>query len=179
MKRPLTGGELALAASVFAGGLDPGPIRLSALKLLPFQHPRIVMAGAGTVWFGRAVPADFAEGSVADRALLLHELTHLAQEQAGMEVWVRGVGAHVGAFLARRSAYDYDRGPGRLAGRPFEHQAAIVEDAYRMLHGVEPRRPGARLDDLLAALGHASRRAASRSASAILGAPPLLRTPLR
>ena len=175
--RALTASETALAAAVFGPALDPAPVRLSSARLHPFQPRRVVMAVGQTVWFGRPVPADLATSPVTARALLLHELTHLAQEQAGMDVWVRGVGAHVRAFLTRTDPYAYALGPAPLLGRPFEHQAAMVEDAYRMISGVPPRRAGARLSDLLAALGHPAR--ASFTASFSFGAPPLLNTPLR
>ena len=135
------------------------------------------MAVGQTVWFGGNVPPDIAGAPVPARALLLHELTHLAQEQAGMDVWVRGAGRHAWSFLTRTDPYAYDRSAAPLRGRPFEHQAAMIEDAYRMREGIPPRRAGARLEALLAALGHDDR--ARRSASFTLGAPPLLRTPLR
>ena len=139
------------------------------------------MAVGQTVWFGRAVPGNLAARSVPTRALLLHELTHLAQEQAGMDVWVRGAGVHAWAFLTRSDPYAYETNAAPLSGRPFEHQAAMIEDAYRMTNGVPPRRAGARLADLLAALGHDTDHPAraSRTASLSFGAPPLLRTPLR
>ena len=177
--RPLTPGERALAAAVFGPALDPRPIGLRGDRFSRFQPRGAVLAEADRVWFGDLLVPDFAAAPVAARALLVHELTHCAQAQAGMDLWVRGAGAHLRAVLTRRSAYDYDRGPALLAGRPFEHQAALLEDAYRMLHGVPPRREGAALPMLLAALGHASRARASASASLSLGAPPLLSTPLR
>ena len=139
------------------------------------------MAVGQTVWFGASVPDDLAARSVPARALLLHELTHLAQEQAGMDVWVRGAGVHALAFLTRTDPYAYETSRAPVLGRPFEHQAAMIEDAYRMTCGVPPRRAGARLEDLLAALGHEAPYPvrASRTASLSFGAPPLLRTPLR
>ena len=140
------------------------------------------MAPGQTLWFGQALPRNFADEPVPVRALLLHELTHSAQDQAGMDLIVRGLAAHVGAFLRRESAYDYARTSAPILGRPFEHQAAMVEDAYRLAHGVPPRRTGARLEDLLAALGHSSHLPGARDramASLNFAAPPLLRTPLR
>ena len=94
-----------------------------------------------------------------------------------MDVWVRGAGRHAWSFLTRTDPYAYETTAAPLAGRPFEHQAAIIEDAYRMREGIPPRRAGARLEALLATLGHDDR--ARRSASLTLGAPPLLNTPLR
>ena len=181
--RPLTSGERAIARAVFGDALDPALIELRGDKFAPFQPTGAVLAEARRVWFGPLLPRDFAAASVPMRALLVHELTHCAQARAGMDLWVRGVGAHLRAFVTRRSAYDYDRGPAPLLGRPFEHQAAMVEDAYRMVRGVPPRRAGATLPALLEALGHAPGHAsgarASLSASLSLGAPPLLNTPLR
>ena len=162
-------------------------IELRGDRFTRFQPRGSVLAEARRVWFGPLLPADFAASPVPMRALLVHELTHCAQARVGMDLWVRGVGAHVRAALTRRSAYAYGLGPAPLRGRPFEHQAAMIEDAYRMLHGVPPRRAGASLPDLLAALGHAPHQAprhasdarASLSASFSFGAPPLLNTPLR
>ena len=177
--RFLTLGERALVAAVFGSALDPGAITLRGDKFAWFQPDGSVLAEARRVWFGPLLPPDFADAAVPMQALLVHELTHCAQARAGMDLWVRGIGAHVRAFVTRRSGYDYARGPAPLLGRPFEHQAAMVEDAYRMLRGHPPRRPGAELGDLLAALGHDPSARASFSASLSLGAPPLLSTPLR
>ena len=170
-----------MAARVFGDALDPRVIELRADRFVWFQPRGSVLAEARRVWFGPLLPFDFARAGVPMQALMLHELTHCAQAAAGMELWVRGVGAHLRAALTRTSAYDYDRGAAPLRGRPFEHQAAIVEDAWRMGHGVPPRRAGAKLGALLAALGHphALDARASLSASPSLGAPPLLNTPLR
>ena len=179
LERPLTIGERAICAAVFGAALDADAITLTGAKFTRFQPAGSVLAEARRVWFGPLLPDDFAGASVPMRALLVHELTHCAQARAGMDLWVRGVGAHLRAFLTRRSAYDYDPGPAPLPGRPFEHQAAMLEDAYRMLHGAPPRRAGAELGALLSALGHARGARASLTASLSLGAPPLLRTPLR
>lgn len=170
-----------MAARVFGGALDARAIELRGDRFAWFQPRGSVLAEARRVWFGPLLPPDFAREGVPMQALLLHELTHCAQAAAGMELWVRGVGAHLRAAVTRRSAYDYDRGPAPLLGRPFEHQAAIVEDAWRMGHGAPPRRAGARLGALMAALGHAQAfdARASFNASLSLGAPPLLNTPLR
>ena len=170
-----------MAARVFGEALDPGVIELRGDRFVWFQPRGSVLAEARRVWFGPLLAPDFARASVPIQALLLHELTHCAQAAAGMDLWVRGVGAHLRAAITRVSAYAYDREPAPLRGRPFEHQAAIVEDAWRMLSGVPPRRTGARLGALLAALGHdqALDARASFSASPSLGAPPLLNTPLR
>jgi hypothetical protein len=177
ISRFLTANERALAAAALGPALDASRVRLTARRL-PLQPRGVVMAPRSTVWLGEAYRDDFADAPVAARALLLHELTHCAQHQAGMMPWARGALAHGRAYLTGRSAYTYALTPAPLAGRPFEHQATMVEDAYRMLHGLPPRRAGASLPALLTALGQPPERA-SLSASLSLGAPPLLRTPLR
>lgn len=175
-ERGLTPKEAALAARVFGAALDTAPVRLTAGRL-PFQPRRVVMAPWNKVYFGAPLQPDYTGAPPALKALWLHELTHCAQYQAGMNLVLRGAFAHGLAFVQRRSAYDYALGPAPMTGRPFEHQAAIVEDAFRVMAGLEPRRSGARGEDLARALGH--RDLASARASLSLGAPPLLSTPLR
>ncbi|MBB4659727.1 hypothetical protein [Parvularcula dongshanensis] len=147
-------------------------------RRLPFQPFGLIVAPAQTIFFGPHLRPDYADAPRSVQAVFLHEMTHCAQAQAGMDLIPRGIGAHASARFLGRSAYAYDPSPAPLVGRPFEHQAAMVEDAWRMLGGLLPRHADARLPDLLAALGHAD-VLASRTASLSFGAPPLLRTPLR
>ncbi|WP_156032593.1 hypothetical protein [Parvularcula oceani] len=178
--RGLAAAERAMAASVFGAALDTASVRLKAGRL-PFQPRGVVMAPWNGIYWGRPLPRDFTAAPPAIQALLLHELTHCAQYQAGMDLIARGAFAHGRAWLTGRSAYAYRVTEAPLGRRPFEHQAAIVEDAWRLLSGLPPRREGARLAPLLAALGHAEAEEvrASFSASVNFGAPPLLNTPLR
>jgi len=125
-ERRLTDGERLLAASVFGAALDPGAVRLRCAKWFMFQPAWVTMAPDGDVWFhpnSGLWRDDFATEILPYRALLVHELTHCWQVQAGRRlVWERRPFARYGYALA--------------AGKPFaaygiEQQAMIVEHAYR------------------------------------------------
>jgi len=130
-QRPLTPGERALAASAFGPALDPDPVTLRLGKWFPFQPRRVVMAPDGHVWFHPDGPEwreDFAAASLASRALLIHELTHVWQHQCGIFLPLR-----------RRPFARYAYLP-VTPGKPFaaygiEQQACIVADAFLLAHG--------------------------------------------
>ncbi len=128
--RPLSFGEIALAASVFGDALDVARVRLNRAKWFLFQPKRVTMAPDGHVWFhpkGNNWSSDFSCETLPLRALFVHELVHCWQHQRGINLILRR------PPFAR---YDYVL----LPGKPFERygleqQACIVEDAYRLREG--------------------------------------------
>ena len=81
--------------------------------------------------------ADFS-GSTSDAAWLIHELTHAWQHQAHMWVRLRGV-------LYRNYGYgDLDKARRTFLSYGVEQQASIVEDYFRLTHGLNLRKDKAR-----------------------------------
>lgn len=124
--RPLTPGEVALAASVFGDALDVRRVTLRRAKFWMLQPVWVVMAPDGHIWFhpdGHAWSEDFSAAPLHARALFVHELVHVWQRQCGIRLWLRRYP------LAR---YRYRLVPGKPFARyGIEQQACIVEDAYR------------------------------------------------
>lgn len=99
----------------------------------------IVVRGDKIFW--PDLPADLT-GNPAQLALLAHELTHVWQYRNGLTLWRY--------LLRERGRYRYHLGPLKPFGDyGYEQQAAMVEDAVRLMHGLKPRyNLGARLSDL-------------------------------
>jgi len=135
--RPLTQGERQIAESVFDHAIDLDRVRLHRAKWWPFQPRHYIMAPDGHIWFhpeGGAWRDDFALASLDLQALLVHELTHVWQRQAGVNLILR---RH--PFCR----YAYDLEPGKPLSRyGIEQQAMIVEHAFRL------RRQGAAAERL-------------------------------
>jgi len=129
--RPLTAGERVIAAEVFGPALDPEPVRLRRAKWFMFQPAWVTMAPDGDIWChpnGGVWCDDFSRGPLWQRALFVHEMTHVWQHQSGINL-----------ILKRRPFTPYAYLP-LVPGRPFaaygiEQQAVIVEDAYRLSQG--------------------------------------------
>lgn len=129
--RALTPGERAIAADVFGDALDREPVRLRRAKWFMFQPAWVTMAPDGDIWChpnGGVWSDDFSLGPLWQRALFVHELTHVWQHQCGINL-----------ILKRRPFTPYAYLP-LVPGRAFadygiEQQAVIVEDAYRLSQG--------------------------------------------
>lgn len=129
--RPLTAGERDIARAVFGDALDPEPVRLRRAKWFMFQPAWVTMAPDGDIWChpnGGVWAEDFSTGPLWQRALFVHEMTHVWQHQSGINL-----------ILKRRPFTPYAYLP-VTPGKPFalygiEQQAVIVEDAYRLSQG--------------------------------------------
>ena len=129
--RPLTGGERALAASVFGSAIDPSPVRINRRRWWPLQPRRTVMAPDGQLWFHPESPLwreDFSDSNVGAQALFVHEMVHVWQHQRG--IWLP---------VARHPfcRYRYRLTPGWPLHRyGLEQQAEIVRHAFLLSEGV-------------------------------------------
>lgn len=135
--RPLTGGEVDLARSMFGDALDYAPVRVHRRCWWPLQPRRVVMAPDGAIWFHPESPdyhADFSAAPRAAQGLFIHELVHVWQHQTGL-------------FLPWRR-HPFCRYAYRLEpGRPFHHygieqQAEIVRHAFLAAGAAPPGRGG-------------------------------------
>ena len=130
MERPLTQGEVSLAASMFGDAIDYKPVRIRRRKWAFFQPRDTVMAPRGHIHFhpaGDQWRDDFAAASLTDQGLFIHEMTHVWQHQRGVVL-----------PLARHPfcRYDYTLKPGwTLARYGIEQQAEIVRHAFLLRQG--------------------------------------------
>lgn len=76
--RPLTEGEIALAAGVFGDAIDYRRVRIVQAKWAFFQPRHVVMAPRGSIHFhpkGHLYRDDFAAAALGDQGLFIHEMT--------------------------------------------------------------------------------------------------------
>ncbi|MBW3559031.1 MAG: hypothetical protein KY449_04565 [Proteobacteria bacterium] len=136
--RPLTPGERALCLETFGAELDLDRVRLWSCPPLAWTTGRPFCAG-GWLWPGRRLlvyppaqaHADFAEATLWDQSVFLHEMTHVWQSQQGVNLLWAKLRAGDGA-----AAYAYELTPGCLwAGFNIEQQAMLVQHAFLQRRG--------------------------------------------
>jgi hypothetical protein len=130
--RPLTGGEIALARTVFGDAIDYAPVRIHRRKWFPFQPRQVAMAPMGHIHFhpaGNQWSEDFAADLTWRQALFLHEMTHVWQAQKRGR-WYLVLMRH--PFCR----YPYSLMPGRrFEDYGLEQQAEIVRHAFLIRSG--------------------------------------------
>ena len=136
MRRALTAGETALAASVFGDAIDYARVSLARKKWAFFQPRDTVMAPRGCIHFhpkGELWCDDFAHAPLDQQGLFIHEMVHVWQHQRGIFLplvrhpWCR---------------YDYALKPGLTLKRyGIEQQGEIVRHAFLLRKGAKV--PGA------------------------------------
>lgn len=128
--RRLTAGETALAGEVFGPALDAARVRI-LFHCVGFLG-RAFVAGPGLiVWPAREASPDFACAPLADRAVFVHELVHVWQAQAGINLILGKLRAGDGP-----AAYAYDlSGRVDFARLNIEQQAMVVQHAFELRHG--------------------------------------------
>ncbi len=133
--RSLSEGEAALLNEVFGSALDVSRLRIWSCPILNWTTRRAFCAG-GWLWPGKslllyptkAALADFAGSRtpISATATFVHECTHAAQSQAGVNLlWAK--------LKAGDSddSYRYALGPdSRWEGLNIEQQAMVVEHAF-------------------------------------------------
>ncbi|MXP42794.1 vgr related protein [Altererythrobacter soli] len=137
-ERRLTGGEIALARSVFGDAIDYARVTIRRRKWFPFQPRRVTMAPRGHIHFHPLASHycdDFSQASLVRAGLFIHEMTHVWQTQTRGDLYLL---LHRHPFCS----YDYSLKPGwRLERYGIEQQAEIVRHAFLLRNGV--RLPGA------------------------------------
>ena len=125
--RPLTGGERALAASMFGDSIDYEPVRVHRRKYWPFHPKQAIMAPDGHIWVhpkGRLWSEDYSAAPLALQGLFIHEMTHVWQAQTRGRFYL---------VLMRHPFCRY--GYRMIEGRPFdryglEQQAEMVRHCF-------------------------------------------------
>lgn len=133
-ERPLTGGEITLARSIFGDAIDYAKVTIKRRKWFPFQPRKITMAPRGHIHFhpmGENYCEDFAQTNIFRQAHFIHEMTHVWQVQTRGDWYL----------VTRRmpwARYDYSLKPGwPLARYGIEQQAEIVKHAFLLRNGVK------------------------------------------
>ncbi len=130
--RRLMPGEIAMARSVFGDCIDYGmPKIYDANYNTNGQKDGEIITPDGNMYVPKTNSAyrdDYSEGTPANKAHFIYEMTHILQFQHGVNVAWRKVWE-----WAFGPGYDYQLQPGkRFEDYGIEQQAAIVEDNYRM-----------------------------------------------
>ncbi|NKI99323.1 vgr related protein [Novosphingobium sp. SG707] len=128
--RPLTPAERNMIAAMFGPALDPEPVRVIRRRWWWFQPRNVVMAPRGHLHFhpdSHFWHPCFAQGSLAAQGLFIHEMAHVWQHQAGMNLLLRRM-----PFCR----YDYALRPGAALGDyNIEQQAEIIRHTFLLRQG--------------------------------------------
>ena len=131
-ERALTSSEIDLAQSVFGDAIDYAQVKIAHHKWAFFQPKQTVMAPRGCIHFhpgGNLYCDDFCHADLDSQGLFIHEMTHVWQHQAGMNLVLR---RH--PFCR----YDYTLKPGRPLRRyGIEQQAEIVRHIFMLKAGAQ------------------------------------------
>ncbi|MES2740079.1 MAG: hypothetical protein V4754_03905 [Pseudomonadota bacterium] len=139
--RPLTRGEIDMAALVFGAAIDYARVRIHCRSYLWFglQDRHTVMAPNGAIYcMPPQYRADFSCQDARTRLLFMHEMVHVWQHQRGYRLRWHGLCLALGGAYASGRAYRYDA---RLSepDRAFsdfnmEQQAEIVTHYFGARH---------------------------------------------
>lgn len=84
--RNLTDGEKALAREIFGNNIDYDEVTINSHKYPPtlgFQPNDTVIAPNGNIYYPPGhygYDADISQGTIAQKALFIHEMTHVLQD---------------------------------------------------------------------------------------------------
>ena len=127
--RALAPSEQSLLPPTLAAG-----VALNRVRIVMGWHSPVAAIGRVTIVRGRRIFWAYAPPealSLAERAHLAHELTH---------VWQHMALKRTGPELLADRRYRYRLAPGKpFVGYGYEQQAAIVEDFVRVTNGAPPR----------------------------------------
>ena len=131
--RGLTSGERRLARSALGDAVRLDPVRLIGSPW-PFDRafvPGTVAGRQWIVWPARSLPDDIAIAPLWSQAMLVHELVHVWQAQAGVNLLIAKLRAGDGP-----AAYGYVADDDcRWDGLNIEQQAMAVEHRFRRSRG--------------------------------------------
>ena len=131
--RPLTAGERTMLRPIFRDGIDYGKVRVVDGEF-PFQPSGTYMTPRGHIYApGRLFREDFSLPSLSsgERAVFVHEMTHVWQYASGIDLVARAVVEFAKYRGAYEKAYPYRLEVGRdLVDYGMEQQASILEDYY-------------------------------------------------
>ena len=129
--RALADQEVALARTIFGEAIRYDAVRVHGAKYVFFQPDDVAMTPNGAIYLPPALYRPDFSLTLGDAAWLLHELTHVWQ-------WQRGVWVKLLAPFSRNYCYGSPRARPRYGRFNIEQQATLVEDYFRVTHGLRP-----------------------------------------
>lgn len=135
--RPLTPGEIALLGPIFRDGIDYAKVHVIN-NSFPLQPQNVYMTPRGHVYApGSLWQSDFSTLGAGNRAVFVHEMTHVWQYANGMDLIGQGVVAFTKYRGQYEKAYPYELAADRdLVDYGMEQQASIIEDYYLITAGL-------------------------------------------
>ena len=130
--RVLTVGERSLLAPIYRDSIEYGSVRVVRGRAFPLQGKTTIVTIGHAIYAPAPVYlADFSRGTEIDRAILVHEIAHVWQHDAGIDVVAGAMRALVATGGRYGRAYDYRLDPRRdLLDYGIEQQASILEHYY-------------------------------------------------
>lgn len=129
--RPLSAGEIAMAAALFGAAIDYSRVRIHNRRYLPLglQPRNCAMTPNGSIYFHRSCfRDDFSTGDAHAKHWFIHEMVHVWQHQLGYPVRLRGA-VRIGL------TYRYELGPDKtLADYNMEAQGDLLADYFVLKH---------------------------------------------
>lgn len=138
--RTLTQGEIGMLRPIFRDGVDYAQVRVID-NSFPLQPENVYMTPRGHIYApGPLWVEDFSQARHGQRAVFVHEMTHVWQFTNGMDL----IGAASVEYIKHRGAYEkaypYELAKDRdLVDYGMEQQASIIEDYFALT--VERQRP--------------------------------------
>jgi hypothetical protein len=132
--RPLTPGEIAMAALVFGTSIDYKRVRIHARRYMPFQPKNCCMTPNGSMYFHwSCFLPDYTRGDSPVVHWFLHEMAHVWQHQLGYAVRLRGA-------VRFGLSYGYDLASGKtLADFNMEAQGDLLADYFALKYLRSPK----------------------------------------
>ncbi len=129
--RPLTAGEVALLRPIFRDGIDYAKVHVIN-NSFPLQPQNVYMTPRGHVYApGDLWQTDFSTLRGGQRAVFVHEMTHVWQYANGMDLIGQGVVEFTKFRGQYEKAYPYELAADRdLVDYGMEQQASIIEDYF-------------------------------------------------
>ena len=134
--RPMTGGEIDMARSIFGAAVDYARVSIHGSGFLWFnmQHRDMALSPDGNIYFtAHRYLDDFSARTDSDRHWFMHEMAHVWQHQLGYPVRLRGA-------IRLGLSYDYELSAGlSLCDYNMEAQAELLSDYFllRFLQGAD------------------------------------------
>lgn len=149
--RSLTTGEIRMAESVFGDAIDYDQVKIFEGDYFPENDSGRIGVFDGEIFAPSSMYLDdYSLGEGVERSRFLHEMTHVWQDQTGVDIpaAIRDIrGENAGDYEA---GYDYDLEPGKaFEDYNIEAQAEIVSDYlfFRDTNFAPPGNRDATLDD--------------------------------
>ena len=132
-ERPLTSNEIAMARQVFGDAVDYSQVKVhnhGYWMFFGFQNSQTAVTPNGEMYMPKEIYEDDYSVTPINRALFMHEMTHVWQYQLGYTVKLHGLTV----TSQGEDAYKYNINPNdRLCNFNMEQQGNIISDYYMIV----------------------------------------------